>query len=227
MENYGSLQSELENKTINNDLKFVEDNQFFIVYGWMRKCLNMTKIEREIYAIIYKHTSDQGYFNGSLRYLMEWSESAERTVIYSLQSLVDKKYISKETDYLNGRKNVKYRICEVEGVPQTKTNCIKKENRNINNDNYVLLQGWMINELGLKDIEVTVYAVIFGASHNEGQYYDGNIDYISEWLSVDNDTVLRTIKSLIEKGLIGVNSCYDSRGKHNIYYVKNILGRKQ
>ena len=100
-------------------------------------------------------------------------------------------------------------------------------NSNINNDNYVLLQGWMINELGLKDIEVTVYAVIYGASHNEGQYYDGNIVYISEWLSVDNDTVLRTIKSLIEKGLIGVNSCYDSRGKHNIYYVKNILGRKQ
>ena len=113
---------------IGDELDLVEDDHFFIVHGWIRKRLKMNKAEREIYAIIYGYSaSENGYFNGSLRYLEQWTETVERTVIYSLQKLIDKKYIIKQEGYLNGRKNVKYRICEVEGVPETKLNNTRKK----------------------------------------------------------------------------------------------------
>ena len=33
-------------------------------------------------------------------------------------------------------------------------------------ENYIVLQGWMINKLNLKGNELTVYALIYGYSQN-------------------------------------------------------------
>ena len=39
----------------------------------------------------------------------------------------------------------------------------------IKNENYVLIQGWMINELKLKGNELLIYALIYGFSQAENQ----------------------------------------------------------
>ncbi len=37
---------------------------------------------------------------------------------------------------------------------------------NIKADNYIAIQGWMVTELGLKNTELIVYALIYGFSQD-------------------------------------------------------------
>lgn len=69
-------------------------------------------------------------------------------------------------------------------------------------DNYYVVQGWMRNKLGLSGNELIVYAIIYGFSQNEEQFYNGGLKYLSDAVGSHKTTVLRNIDALIEKGLI-------------------------
>ena len=72
----------------------------------------------------------------------------------------------------------------------------------INNQNYIQISGWMINELHLKGNELLVYALIHGFSQDGKSVFCGGISYIGEWISGTDHTVVSCLKSLIEKNLV-------------------------
>ena len=75
------------------------------------------------------------------------------------------------------------------------------ENR-VNPQNFYVVQGWMVSELGLKGNELAVYAIISGFSQAEQQYYTGSAQYLADWIKSSKRTVLAALKSLVEKGCI-------------------------
>lgn len=86
----------------------------------------------------------------------------------------------------------------------------------INRDNYITISGWMVTELNLKGNELIIYAMIYGFSQAENQIFDGSINYLCEWLQASRPTVINTLKSLVEKGLIVKNE----KAVNNIKYVE-------
>lgn len=70
------------------------------------------------------------------------------------------------------------------------------------NNNYMTIQGWMVNELNLKGNELLVYALIYGFSQDGECKFAGSLNYISEWISASKQTVINVLKSLEEKNLI-------------------------
>lgn len=73
---------------------------------------------------------------------------------------------------------------------------------NIKPDNYIAIQGWMITELGLKNSELIVYALIYGFSQDRRSAFTGSLSYLMEWTQSSKQTVLTAIKTLIGRGLI-------------------------
>lgn len=85
----------------------------------------------------------------------------------------------------------------------------------VKNENFITTFGWMLNELGLKGNELRVYAIIYGFSQVENQAFTGSLRYLADWISGTKPTVIKCLKSLVEKGYItkstkiinGVKSC--------------------
>lgn len=69
-------------------------------------------------------------------------------------------------------------------------------------ENYLVIQGWMITELGLSGRELILYALIFGLSQGDGEGYAGNLKYLTEWTGSTKRNVISVLKSLVEKGYI-------------------------
>lgn len=67
---------------------------------------------------------------------------------------------------------------------------------------YLTIQGWMVNCLQLKGNELIVYAIIYGFSQDGKSVYSGTSNYLSGWTNTSRECVSRTLKSLVEKGLI-------------------------
>lgn len=72
----------------------------------------------------------------------------------------------------------------------------------VNAEQYIVLQGWMISELNLKGNELIIYACIYGFSQVENQVFNGSLQYLADWTNSTRQTVINSIKSLIEKGYI-------------------------
>ena len=72
----------------------------------------------------------------------------------------------------------------------------------VNPQNFYVVQGWMVSDLGLKGNELAVYAIIYGFSQAEQQYYTGSAQYLADWIQSSKRTVLAALKSLTEKGCI-------------------------
>lgn len=71
------------------------------------------------------------------------------------------------------------------------------------NDNYLVVQGWMVNDLKLSGNELLIYAIIYGFSQSGvDQKFTGSIRYLSEWTNTTRQTVMNCLKSLCEKGYI-------------------------
>ena len=68
--------------------------------------------------------------------------------------------------------------------------------------NYIVIQGWMVNELNLKGNGLIIYALIYGFSQSESQRYAGSLQYIADWTNSSKQGVIKSLKLLIKKGLI-------------------------
>lgn len=69
-------------------------------------------------------------------------------------------------------------------------------------NNYILIQGWMIEDLHLSGNDLLIYALIYGFSQDGVSYFCGSLKYISQWLGIDISTASRVINKLIKGGLI-------------------------
>lgn len=81
----------------------VKDDNFFLVSGWMINRLNLKGVPLQVFSIIYGFSQDgEGNFTGSLQYLMDFTNSSKNTILKALKELVDKKYITKTENTING-----------------------------------------------------------------------------------------------------------------------------
>lgn len=70
------------------------------------------------------------------------------------------------------------------------------------NDNYVVIQGFMCNELGLKGNELLVYALLHGFSQDGESWFSGSRKYIARTFNISLPTVDKTLTALLDKQLI-------------------------
>lgn len=92
----------------------------------------------------------------------------------------------------------------------------------VKNNNYYLIQGWMINELQLKGTELQVYAIIYGFSQTEGTYFTGSTAYLEEWTRCTRRSIFNALKSLEEKEYI-LRTNKKIQGVNNVvYYYANL-----
>ncbi len=95
----------------------VKDGNYIVIQSFMVKDMKLKGNELLIYAAIYgfSQTENQA-FTGSLQYLADWTNSTKQGVIKNLKSLVEKGFITKDEQYINGVKFCEYRTTEFNGV---------------------------------------------------------------------------------------------------------------
>jgi predicted transcriptional regulator len=94
----------------------------------------------------------------------------------------------------------------------------------IKEENYITIQGWMISRLGLKGNELLIYAIIYGFSQTEGQVFSGSLRYLAEWTNSTKQGVIKSLKSLVEKGCIGKQDRIVNGVKFCEYYATKFNG---
>ena len=88
----------------------------------------------------------------------------------------------------------------------------------VNPDNYFVVQGWMITELGLKGNALMIYAIIYGFSQTTNTAFTGSIDYLCEWLGgISRPTVINTLDNLVQQGLLTKTSTTKGALIYNSY----------
>lgn len=72
----------------------------------------------------------------------------------------------------------------------------------IKDENYIVIQGFMVNELKLKGAELIVYAIIYGFSQDGKSKFTGSWKYLASWCNVTEREIAKVLKKLVDKGLI-------------------------
>lgn len=92
-------------------MDLVKSKDFIVIQEFMVRELRLKGNELLVYAIIFdfSQTKEQK-FSGSLRYLAGRINSTKQSVLNSLKSLMQKGYIKKEEQIINGVKYCSYRI---------------------------------------------------------------------------------------------------------------------
>lgn len=72
----------------------------------------------------------------------------------------------------------------------------------MNNDNFIVILGWMINDLKLSGNELLVYALIYGFSQDGESAFTGTSKWIADTLAITQQSVFIILKNLVNKDLI-------------------------
>lgn len=94
----------------------------------------------------------------------------------------------------------------------------------IRNENYIVIQGFMINQLHLKGNELLVYAIIYGFSQEDNQVYSGSLQYLANWTNSTKQGVQKNLKALIDKGYIAKKEKFINGVKFVEYYTTQLYG---
>ncbi len=86
-------------------------------------------------------------------------------------------------------------------------------------DNFVLIQGWMLTDLNLKGNELMIYACIYGFSQIENHAFSGSLRFLGEWCNCSKQTVINTLNSLLDKGLLEKSERIVNNIKQCSYYA--------
>lgn len=169
----------------------LRDKNYIALANWMTE-LDLTTKEQLCYAIIYGFSQDgESSFTGSLSYLSECLGMNDRSYIRKiLTKLVKKSLISKENKQSATKKWCEYKVTFSNGDAKR--------------GDYIMIYPWMINELGLKDKELLVYALIYGFSKpGSNSVFSGSNAYIAKWLGgISTAHVNRYTSPLVKKGLL-------------------------
>lgn len=94
----------------------------------------------------------------------------------------------------------------------------------IKDTNYITIQGWMVNVLGLKGNELIIYAVIYGFSQDGEQKFTGSLQYLADVTLSTKQGVLKNLKCLCEKGFLGREEKIINGVKFVEYYATKFNG---
>ena len=79
---------------------------------------------------------------------------------------------------------------------------VNKIGERVNDEDFILIQGWMLSDFNLNGNELIIYAVIYSFSRIEGHTFHGGIQHLIRWTNSSKSSVLRALNSLQEKNLI-------------------------
>lgn len=82
---------------------------------------------------------------------------------------------------------------------------------------YITIQGWMMNRLGLSGVELLCYATIFAFSHADGHDFHGSQQYLANWCGVSRITINKVVNNLIDKGYIKCEA-EEISGRNTVYH---------
>lgn len=85
-------------------------------------------------------------------------------------------------------------------------------------DNYVVIQGWMCNELNLKGNELLVYALIYGISQDGKSKFSAGRNYIADTFNISLPTVDKALQNLVDQNLIIKEPC-KNQSETDKYYA--------
>lgn len=89
----------------------MKNENYITIQGWMRKELGLSGNELLAYALVYGFSQDsESTFRGSLSYVAEWLGCSKQTAITTLRKLVEKGFIERIEEPINGILFVRYRI---------------------------------------------------------------------------------------------------------------------
>lgn len=94
----------------------------------------------------------------------------------------------------------------------------------VRDENFIAIQGWMRTKLNLKGNELLVYAIIYGFSQTENQRFTGSLQYLADWCGATKQGVLKNLKSLVDKGLLGKEEKLSNGVKLVDYYTTPLNG---
>lgn len=105
----------------------------------------------------------------------------------------------------------------------------------IKNENFIVIQGFMVKELELTGNELIAYALVYGFSQDDESEFKGSLNYVAEWLNCSRTTAFNLLNKLADDGFIkktektinGVKFCNYSATKPNNEELKEIKLRKQ
>lgn len=84
---------------------------YIMIQGWMISELNLSGNNLLMYGLVYGFCQDgNSVFKGSLNYVCKWLNCSKPTAIKSLNYLVEKGFIEKESKMLNGIKFNSYNV---------------------------------------------------------------------------------------------------------------------
>lgn len=69
-------------------------------------------------------------------------------------------------------------------------------------ENYFIVQGWMINKLKLSGNELNIFAIIYGFSQDGVSCFDGSAQYLADFCGISRVSALNILAKLTEKGFI-------------------------
>ena len=90
----------------------------------------------------------------------------------------------------------------------------------IKNENYIQIQGWMVNKLKLKGAELIIYAIIYGFSQDGQSKFTGSLQYLADWTNSTKQNCINHLKFLLEKDLIEKEEIEINNNKYCKYNVK-------
>lgn len=93
----------------------------------------------------------------------------------------------------------------------------------IKNENFITIQGWMLNELKLKGNALLVYAIIYGFSQTDDCEFTGSASYLAGWCGCSRQTIMTTLNKLVNDGLIIKKEEFKNNIKFCSYRV-NLIG---
>jgi hypothetical protein len=90
------------------------------------------------------------------------------------------------------------------------------------NENYILIQGWMVNELKLNGTKLLIYAIIYGFSQDGESHFEGSLKHLQTSTGKGRSAVMNALKSLTEedgflvKTIISRNGITFNKYRHSL-----------
>lgn len=99
--------------------EMVDDENFIVCWGFMRREMKLEKTELMVYAVIYGMYRTGEMYDGTVGYLSQWTGSGITAVRTALASLLKKEYITKKVTKFHNRDCVEYGI-NISKLPKIK-----------------------------------------------------------------------------------------------------------
>lgn len=73
----------------------------------------------------------------------------------------------------------------------------------VKDGNFFVLPGWMGHpEMGLKGVELKLFAIVYGYSQGDDQYCTASVDYLAQFTGASQRSIINSIRALQLKGYI-------------------------